>query len=63
MSLLSGSSKHIISENIRPEMHAGRPQPQAIAIAMSKASKGRKKSKAKKAAPKSPEEVQSKDEY
>jgi hypothetical protein len=61
MPLLSGSSKHVISENIRTEMNAGKPQPQAIAIAMSKAGKGRKK--AKKAAPKSPEEVQSKDEY
>ncbi len=47
MPLLSGSSKNIISENIRTEMGAGRPQKQAIAIAMSKAGKGRKK-KAKK---------------
>jgi hypothetical protein len=63
MPLLSGSSKHIISENIRTEMHAGRPQPQAIAIAMSKAGKARKKKPAKKAAKLTPEEVQSKDEY
>jgi len=45
MPLLSGSSKPVISENIRTEMNAGRPQPQAIAIAMSKAGKGRKKTK------------------
>jgi hypothetical protein len=59
MPLLNGSSKHIVSENIRTEMNAGKPQKQAIAIALNVAGKGRKK----KAAKKSPEEVQSKDEY
>ncbi len=42
MPLKSGSSKKTISSNIRTERAAGRPQKQAIAIAMSKAGKGRK---------------------
>ena len=37
MPLQKGSSKKVISANIRTEMKAGRPQKQAIAIAMSKA--------------------------
>jgi hypothetical protein len=45
MPLKRGSSKKVIASNIRTEMHAGRPQPQAIAIAMSKAGKSRKKKK------------------
>jgi len=44
MPLQTGSSQKVISSNIRTEMHAGKPQKQAIAIAMSKAGKstGRK---------------------
>lgn len=42
MPLKSGSSKKIISSNIKTEMTAGRSQKQAIAIAMSKAGKSRK---------------------
>ena len=42
MPLKEGKSKAVISENIRREMHAGKPQKQAIAIAMSKAGKSRK---------------------
>jgi hypothetical protein len=45
MPLKKGKSKKVISQNIRTEMHAGRPQAQAIAIAMSKAGKSRKKKK------------------
>ena len=43
MPLKSGSSKKVISANIRTEMHAGKPQEKAVAIAMRKAGKSRKK--------------------
>jgi hypothetical protein len=43
MPLKKGSSKKAVSSNIRTEMHAGKPQKQAIAIAMSKAGKSNKK--------------------
>ena len=45
MPLKRGSSRSIISSNIATEMHAGKPQKQAIAIAMSKAGKSKKRKK------------------
>ena len=43
MPLKKGSSKKVVAENIRREIHAGKPQKQAIAIAMSKAGKTKQK--------------------
>lgn len=47
MPLKKGKSKKTISANIRTEMHAGKPQKQAIAIAYSEARRSSRKKIAK----------------
>ena len=48
MPLKKGKSDKVVSQNIRTEMKAGKPQNQAIAIAMRLAGKPRKKRNGKR---------------
>ena len=48
MPLKKGKSKKAISDNIRTEMHHGKSQKQAVAIAMRTAGKPKPKGKKKK---------------
>jgi len=43
MSLTHGKSKKIISSNIKKEKETGKPQKQAVAIALSEARRGKKR--------------------
>lgn len=43
MPLKKGKSKKVVSDNIKTEMAAGKPKDQAVAIALSKAGKGKRK--------------------
>lgn len=48
MPLKKGRSKKVISENIGELIRSGRPRKQAVAIAMDRAGKSRKKRKTKR---------------
>lgn len=54
MPLMKGSSKHIISENIRALRGEGYKEDQAVAIAYSKAGKGKQPAKAARKVAKKP---------
>lgn len=43
MPLKKGSSQKTVSQNVKTEMHAGKPQRQAVAIALEQARRSKKK--------------------
>ena len=58
MPLQEGSSREAISENIKTEMAAGKPQEQAVAIAMNKAGKSRDQTATPSVLPEQPQAIE-----
>jgi len=48
MPLLKGKSRHVVSQNIKTEIASGKPQRQAVAIALSEAGLSNKQQSDKK---------------